>query len=136
MTAKLVSDPINPTLWVQNNILPVDMPPPVLVVLPDAVPMTEDHSHAAAYFEKLVAAIGDVVLGRNCGLYRASLHGFAMASAGLLDTWMVETRLEQAAFAAGLEKREIGPTIGSGRYNSRNQIGRYLGWAAHGNAAA
>ncbi|WP_245644377.1 hypothetical protein [Magnetospirillum moscoviense] len=129
-------DPINPTLWVQNNILPVDMPPPVLIAVPDELPMPEDHSHAAAYFEKLVAAIGDVVLGRNCGLYRASLHGFAMASAGLLDTWMVETRLEQAAFAAGLEKREIGPTIGSGRYNSRNQIGRYLGWAARGNAAA
>ncbi len=129
-------DPINPTLWVQNNILPVDMPPPVLVAVPDELPIPGDHPKAVMYFDRLVAAISDVVLGRNNGLYRASLHGFAMASAGLLDSWMVESRLEQAAFAAGLDKNEIGPTIRSGRNNSKHLIGRYLTWAAYGNAAA
>lgn len=115
---------LDPGLWVQNSILPVNVPPPMFL---RAAPQTESvvsNMDAAKVFEGLISAIFDASTGRNNNLYQAAKHGIAMADAGLLDAWDVENRLEQTAYQAGLEKSEIRPSINSGRRNSR-KITRY-----------
>jgi hypothetical protein len=122
---------LDPGRWVQNSILPVYVPAPVLEAAATDADLYFSNSDAVLKFERMVTALTDEGIGnRNHALYRAAKNGFAMASAGLMDAYEVETRLKQAAFQAGLERDEIPATIESGRKNSGQILGRYLRKAA------
>jgi hypothetical protein len=119
-------DPLDPALWLAHNVVPIPGPSrkqlSAEIHLPPTQPGTADVGPAAPA-RKLLQTAAARITGegqghRNNNLYYAARTCFAVADAGLLDAFEVESSLSSAATLAGLDASEIKATLASGRKNA------------------
>jgi hypothetical protein len=118
---------IDPALWVENNILPVEITDPLEpYILPEVIPdipANDNGDVCRAYAEAVLRNAADEIAtcgegNRNNALYRASVNCFTYANAGLLNSGAVTSELESAGSRAGLKTDETKSTINSGKKNA------------------
>lgn len=123
---------LNPDLWVQNNILPVEFTPvyePITTSMDDFRFAMNDNEqdpqvllkpYAASVLKGSADQLSICSRDRNNMLYAKTATCFKYVQAGLLDAMEVKSQLETAAKMSGLGDAEIKATMKSAEKRGRS----------------